>query len=286
VPPPNFTVDGWAAVVRAGELARTGGVLAPAHLLVAITQTASFAAPALSGDVLDERGPAGGNSAHGGVVSDLLTGQAIGTANDFARRRRQPTAAAHLLVALVDQGSDSVTTVLQRAKRDPAVRRAASLASLGYLSTEPRLPLAPLPAAGTNGRQPLPLAELSSQAWAQLVSRQGRLPLSRLHTTVDWLAINLNEQRAVLRLADQLRLDDDQRYSLLHRHLDEAQRRGAIAAPSVVRPPRSEPAPILVKGGSVPGRRRRGPVPIGWRAWLGNRKVHARAAWLRWTHQQ
>jgi hypothetical protein len=268
----GFADDGWTTVRRAAELARAGGVLTPAHLLIAITQTASFAGPPLSGELLrlddlDENA----DGADGGVSTDLLAGQVMGTAHAFGERRGEATGAAHLLVAILDQASPEVAALLQRADVDRTALRARALAVLGASVDTPRLPMAELPPAGTVDRPPLPLEQLPADAWEQLVARRQRLPLRKLRTISDWHAISANEQRAVRRLADRGRLTDDQRYSLLHLHHEEVQRLAAEARPAVVPAPaaRSAESRLVAKAGWRPNARRRRLIPLGWRAWLG-----------------
>jgi hypothetical protein len=139
-------------------------------------------------------------------------------------------------------------------------------------------------------RAPLPLEQLPLEVWEELRRRQDCLPLRRLRHRSDWNAISLNEQRAALRLAAKHHLDEDQSYSLLNHHHEEVQRRAANAAPALVATPSFKSTGFAVEPIAVITRRSATRysrvVPTGWMTWFGNRRIGAKAAWLRWTHRQ
>jgi hypothetical protein len=103
--------------------------------------------------------------------------------------------------------------------------------------------------------------------------RQDHLPLDRFRRHPDRQALAHLEQKAAWRIADQLGLDDNQRYSLIRHHADQVDQRIATARPDLARTPR------------VPARRfRRHPflnVAAGWRVWLQNRQDSLRHRWFR-----
>lgn len=75
--------------------------------------------------------------------------------------------------------------------------------------------------------------------------RQEHLPLDQLHRHQDRQALSYLEQKAAWWIADQLRLDDDQRYSLIRNHADQVEQRVARVRPALAdlarapaRPPR------------------------------------------------
>jgi hypothetical protein len=206
----------------------------------------------------------------------------------LAAERREAAGAGHLVVVLFDQRSIPVADVLGAAGVDASMLRGRALAVIGLHADHPPVALDPLPPAGTSNRPPLPLSALPAEAWVACARRQEALPLERRHRRSDWDAITLNEERAVDRFADCFALDDDQRYSLRHHHLDEIRRRAAAVAPSVVDPPRlagvtARPVARLVSG---PTRRRHQLVAPGWRCWFGNRHVSWWARWLRLADQR
>jgi hypothetical protein len=285
-------------LTAAAVLAEESAVVTTAHLLVAAVERSE---PLLgwwesaSSRALSPREAAGLSGRPGkaddaaplgprlGVSFDALASQAVGSASTWARERGEKAGAAHLVVVLLDQRSIPVADVLGEAGLDASMLRGRALALIGLNADHPSVVLDPLPPAGTSNRPALAVSALPAEAWAACARRQEALPLERLHRRVDWDAITLNEARAVDRLADRFALDDDQRYSLLHHHLNEVRRRAAAVAPSVVDPPRlagvpARPVARLVSG---PTRRRHHRVPPGWRCWFGNRHVSLRARWLR-----
>jgi len=218
-----------------------------------------------------------------GVSSDALASQAVSSASKWAAERGEAAGTAHLVVVLLDQRSIPVADVLGAAGVDASMLRKRALALIGLHADHPPVALDPLPPAGTSNRAPLPLSALPEETWVACARRQEALPLVRLQQRSDWDAITLNEQRAVMRVADRFALDDDQRYSLLHHHLNEVRRRGAAVAPFLIDPPRPAGVPTRPVASLVPGptRRRHHVVPPGWRCWFGNRHVSWRARWLR-----
>jgi hypothetical protein len=132
------------------------------------------------------------------------------------------------------------------------------------------------PPAGTLGRPPLPVGRLDERAWRVLRWRQDHLPLGLLRRRPQAGSLSRLEDRAVLRLADRLGLDDDQRYSLLHHHADAVRRRVAAARPELAgplrgRPPRHRPG---IRAGFGPLH-----LIVGWEAWLDNRRTGLRDRW-------
>jgi hypothetical protein len=202
--------------------------------------------------------------------------QAQEAAREFAAALGQPRAPEHLLVALLDQGVPEVRRALERAGIDPVAARAAALAAVGADAVLPPLAMpSPMP-AGTMGRPPLPVERLDARAWRVLRWRQDHLPLGWLRRRPQAASLSRLEDRAALRLADRLGLDDDQRYSLLRHHADEVRRRVADARPDLADPPRFDP-----RHGPPPrwpGRASR--LTVGWRAWLENRRTGLRDRWL------
>jgi hypothetical protein len=202
-----------------------------------------------------------------------LHGQAQEAAMALARSLGQPTAAGHLLIALLDQGTPEVLQALDRTGLNPAAVRRSALAAIAAPAGQPPVTLPPLTPAGTLDRPPLPVADLDSRAWSMLRWRQDHLPLARLKRTSDLQALSHLEQSAAWRLAERLALDDDQRYSLIWHHDDQVQRRVAAARPD------------LRAQGRTPGRalRRRAllPVTVGWGVWCHNRWVNVREYWFR-----
>jgi hypothetical protein len=290
-------------LTAAAVLAEESAVVTTAHLLVAAVERSE---PLLgwwesaSSRALSPREAAGLSGHPGkaddaaplgprlGVSFDALASQAVGSASTWARERGEKAGAAHLVMVLLDQRSTPVADVLSEAGLDASMLRERALALIGLHADHPPVALDPLPPAGTSNRPALAVSALPAEAWAACARRQEALPLERLHRRVDWDAITLNEARAVDRLADRFALDDDQRYSLLHHHLNEVRRRGAAVAPLLIDPPRPAGVPTRPVARLVPGptRRRHHVVPPGWRCWFGNRHVSWRARWLRLAGQR
>jgi hypothetical protein len=261
------------AIRRGFNFARElGRVCGPVHLLVGISEGAGPAAAALSADrPLAEIVAAAGHALTDGAT--YLHMQAQGGARLFAASLGQRVGAEHLLIALLDQGTTEVLQALGQAGVDPATVRRAALASIGAPDGQPLLTLPPLTPAGTMDRPPLPVGQLDDRAWNVLRWRQGHLPLDRLRRPPDRRSLSHLEEKAAWRVADQLGLDDDQRYSLIRHHANQVEQRMAAARPELAGPRRVRPLP-----------RRRGGllnVTVGWDAWLENRQVNLRDRWFR-----
>jgi hypothetical protein len=217
--------------------------------------------------------------------------QAQAAAVSLAKSRGQQAAPAHLLIALLDQGTAPVLDALASAGLDPAAVRQAAASAIGA----PGLPPVRLPAltpAGTLDRPPLPEAELDPRAWAALTWRQDHLPIARLRGRSDREALLNLERRQAWRVADRLALEDDQRYSLITRHASEVERRVDRARPDLPGSARTAAAAgARAKARAVAlshRRRRRARLPralrnvtVGWGAWFSNRRVGLRDRWFR-----
>ena len=261
------------AIRRGFNFARElGRVCGPVHLLVGISEGTGPAAGALNaGRPLAEVVAAAGDAL--GDSATYLHMQAQGAARLFAASLGQRVGSEHLLVALLDQGTTEVLRALGRAGVDPAIVRGAALAAIGAPDGQPPLTLPPLTPAGTMDRPPLPAGQLDDRAWSMLCWRQGHLPLDRLRRPPDRQSLSHLEEKAAWRVADQLGLDDDQRYSLIRHHADQVEQRMAAAKPELAGPRRVRGLP-----------RRRGGflnVTVGWDAWLENRQVNLRDRWFR-----
>jgi hypothetical protein len=212
------------AIQRGFQLARElGRRCGPADLLVGISDGHEPAAAALD--------PGAGRSLRAVVAADTALGtgalylhvQAQGAARSLAESLGEPLAPAHLLVALIDQGTPEVLQALSRAGLDPAEARKRALSAIGAPADLPPVAMPALDPAGTMDRPPLPLADLNSRAWAVLRWRQDHLPLQRLHRASDAAALGHLENATAWRVATHLGLDDDQRYSLMSHHADAVQ---------------------------------------------------------------
>jgi Clp amino terminal domain, pathogenicity island component len=273
-----------AAVRRAFDFARQAGGgqrgARPVHFLVGIAEGEGPAAAALR--------PADGRSLRA-VVTDMgvadaspagyLHMQAQQGAMSLAAARAEPPGVEHLLVALLDQGTPEVLDALGRAGLDPAAIRAAALAALGAPADLPPIALGPTTPAGTLDRPALPAADLNQRAWAVLRWRQEHLPIGTLRRRSDTWALMQLEQAAVMRVADQLALDDDQRYSLVHHHQQAVAERVGQARPELARPRQRREA----EARAVMRRRRNRwlRVTAGWGVWIGNRRLNALDRWFR-----
>ncbi|HLI42621.1 MAG TPA: Clp protease N-terminal domain-containing protein [Streptosporangiaceae bacterium] len=263
------------SVRRGFQVARElGSGCRPAHLLAGIAEEGGPAAAALAaapGRSLREAVAAAGDIP--GDSAGYLHGQAQHAAVLFARARGQEPAAAHLLVALLDQGTAEVMRTLDRAGLDPPAVRRAALAVIGAPPGQPRIALPPLDPAGTGDRPPLPLADLDQRAWGALRRRQDQLPVGLVRRPADRRALSRLEQDAAWRLPARLGLGDDQRYSLLWHHDRAVGQRLAAAGADLP--------------GAAPPRRLRAPrhlplsVPAGWGTWLENRREDLYYRWFR-----
>ncbi len=281
-----------AAIRRAFDFARQTGSGAggcrPVDFLVGIAEGEGPAAAALR--------PADGRSLRA-VVTDMGRGagrspagylhmQAQQGAMSLAAARGEPAGAEHLLVALLDQGTPEVLDALSRAALDAAAIRQAALAALGAPADLPTIALGPTTPAGTLDRPALPVADLNPRAWAVLRWRQEHLPIGTLHRRSDTWALMHLEHAAVMRVADRLALDDDQRYSLMRHHEQAVAERVAQARPELG-PPRQRRRPHQgreARARAVMHRRRRYRwlrVTVGWGVWVGNRRMAVQNRWFR-----
>jgi hypothetical protein len=253
----------------ARELGRACG---PVDLLVGISAGGGPAAAALSADrPLAEVVASAGDALGDGAT--YLHLQAQGAARLFASSLGQRVGTEHLLVALLDQGTTEVQQALERAGVDPATVRRAALAAIGAPDGLPPLTLPPLTPAGTMDRPAFPVDQLDGRAWSVLRWRQDHLPLDRLRRPPDRQALSHLEEKAAWRIADQLGLDDDQRYSLIRHHADEVEQRMAAARPDLASPRRVRAHPAR-RSAFLNG-------TAGWEAWLLNRRVNLRDRWFR-----
>jgi hypothetical protein len=261
------------AIRRGFDFARElGQVCGPVHLLVGISEGGEPAAAALrAGRPLAEVVASASDALGDGAT--YLHVQAQGAARLFAASLGQRVGTGHLLVALLDQGTTEVLRALGQAGTDPATVRRAALAAIGAPDGQPPLALPPLTPAGTMDRPPLPVGQLDGRAWSVLRWRQDHLPLDRLRRPAHRQSLSHLEDKAAWRIADQLGLDDDQRYSLIRHHADQVEQRMAAARPELGGPRRVRARP-----------RRRSAflnVTVGWHAWLENRQVNLRDRWFR-----
>jgi hypothetical protein len=264
----------YLAAIRRGfqfarELGRRCGTV---HLLVGISEGHDGAAAALG----QRRPLREAVAAAGGAFGDgagYLHMQAQGAAMLLARQLGQPLDPGHLLTALLDQGTPEVLRALSLAGLEPVAVRRAALAAVGAPADLPSAAMPPLAPAGSMDRPALTPAELDEQAWGALRWRQDHLPLGQLRRRRDWAALGNLERAAARRIADDLGLDDDQRFSLVSHHDTEVARRAAAARPDLAPRPRKPPAwhrhPWLFG------------LPAGWAAWLSNRWVSVRDRWFR-----
>jgi hypothetical protein len=162
-----------------------------------------------------------------------------------------------------------VVAALGLAGLDRAEVRHKASTAIGATTSEPPLAFPAVTPAGTLDRPPLPIDELNARAWTVLRWRQDHLPLHRLHRPSDANALSHLERHAAWRLAERLQVDEDQRYSLIHHHVEEVERRTGATRPAgsrrIVRPRH----PTFLN------------VTVGWGAWLDNRRVAARDRWFR-----
>jgi len=206
-------------------------------------------------------------------------------ANRFASERGEATSAAHLLLAVLDQGDLDALEALSHAGLDFAAVRQAALEALGAPEDLPLIAMPPLTPAGTADRPPLPVALLDARAWSMLSWRQENLPLHQVRREGHHEALRRLESRAVSHVSSKLELDDDQRYSLLAHHMERVEQRTAKARPKSVEPRDVESHHHVTTAGIA--HRRRGlhrlrwfTFTVGWGTWLGNRWVGLRDRWF------
>ncbi len=278
-----------AAIRRAFDFARqTGGAARgcrPVHFLVGIAEGDGPAAAALR--------PADGRTLRAIVADQVrvadgspaayLHMQAQHGALSLAAARGEPPGLEHLLVALLDQGTPEVLDALSRAGLDAAAIRQAALAALGAPADLPPIALGPTTPAGTLDRPALPVADLNARAWVVLCWRQEHLPIGKLHRRSDTRALLQMEHAAVMRLADQLALDDDQRYSLRRHHDAAVTERVARTRPELARPFQRRETEARAAAWALRRRRRYRwlRVTTGWGVWVGNRRMAVQSRWFR-----
>jgi Clp amino terminal domain, pathogenicity island component len=283
VPEPEPSGPYLEAIQRAFQFAHElGRSCGPVEFLVGIAGGSGPAAAALE--------PRGGRSvravaaAAGGAADGVgyLHMQAQQAAMSLAAGLGQTPEPEHLLIALLDQATPGVAETLNRAGLEPATVRRAALAGLGAPADLPSLAMPALAPAGSMDSPPLAVSSLDARAWAVLRWRQDHLPLDRLRRAGDWEALCHLERDAAWRLASQLGLDDDQRYSAVRQHSDRVQQLVAEARPDLARPGH----PGGRRAGAIGGRRRPRPrgfltFTVGWGVWFGNRWVGLRDRWFR-----
>jgi hypothetical protein len=264
----------------ARELDRCCG---PVHFLVGIGEGHGPAAVALDPGqgrslravVTAAAGPAGDGAGY-------LHMQAQAAAMSLARSRGEQAGPGHLLIALLDQGTPPVRQALSQAGLDPATVRRAAAAAIGA-GRLPALALPALTAAGTLDRPPLPVTDLDRRAWTVLRWRQDHLPLGQLRRPFDRAALSHLERSAASRLAQQLGLDDDQRFSLICHHASAVEQAVASGRPDLSEP--RGPAEVRRRAMARSGRRRGlrrhfRNVTAGFRMWFRNRRAGLRNRWF------
>ncbi len=282
MPAPEPSGPYLEAIQRAFQFAHElGRGCGPVEFLVGIAGGSGPAAAALQ--------PDGGPSVRAVAADSVgacdgvgyLHMQAQQAAMSLAAGLGQPPEPEHLLIALLDQATPGVAETLSRAGLEPAAVRRAALAGLGAPADLPSLALPVLAPAGSMDRPPLAVSSLDARAWAVLRWRQDHLPLDRLRRAGDREALCHLERDAAWRLASQLGLDDDQRYSIVRQHSDRVQQLVAGAHPDLARPRH----PGGRRAGAVAGCLRRRPrrflaFTVGWGVWFGNRWVGLRDRWF------
>lgn len=258
-----------------------GVVCGPVHLLVGVADSED------SGAVLHEQATLlrAAVAAGDGPPSDgarALTLQVQGAARALVDRHGGPSRPEHLLVALLDQDNQGgVPAALASVGLAAAATRTAALTALGLPVDLPRLAMPPLIPAGTLGRPPLAVEELEPAVWSQLVWRQQRLPLHRLRSRSAWAGLRAAEERAAWRLCNRYRVDDDQRYSLLHHHRDAVAARLAAARPDLAPTPQRTPGqPSVLRVAAGRSHRHMLRFTVGWAAWFSNRRTGLRDRWF------
>lgn len=286
----------------ARELGRGPG---PLDFLIGISGGQGAAAAALDpGPGRSLREVAAADGALGGGAGYLHM-QAQQAARWLAQSLGQQVACEHLLIALLDQGTPEVLETLSQAGLHAAAVRQAALSAIGAPADHPPIGMpAPAP-AGTMDRSPLPESDLDPRAWSVLRWRQDHLPLHRLRRRADRAALARLESAAAWRIAQRLRLGDDQRYSLIHHH-DHAVRQAINGEPGATTPPpppgATTPPPPPGQAGlpGTPGaharriallhrRLRRYGLPgmallnlvVGWGPWMQNRRNGLHDRWVR-----
>jgi hypothetical protein len=281
VPEPEPSGPYLEAIQRAFQFARElGRGCGPVEFLVGIAGGSGPAAAALQ--------PDRGRSVRAVAAAAVGASHGVGYLHMQAQRAAMSLAAGlgqtpepeHLLIALLDQATPGVAETLSQAGLEPATVRRAALAGLGASADLPSLAMPALAPAGSMDRPPLAVSSLDARAWAVLRWRQDHLPLDRLRRAGDREALCHLERDAAWRLASQLGLDDDQRYSAVRQHGDRVQQLVAEAHPDLARPGH----PGGRRAAALAGRRRPRrflTFTVGWGVWFGNRWVSLRDRWFR-----
>ena len=281
VPEPEPSGPYLEAIQRAFQFAHElGRGCGPVEFLVGIAGGSGPAAAALQPDggrSVRAVAAAAAGASHGVGYLHIQAQQAAMSLATGLGQRPEP---AHLLIALLDQATPGVGETLSRAGLEPAAVRRAALAGLVAPADLPSLAMPALAPAGSMDRPPLAVSSLDARAWAVLRWRQDHLPLDRLRRAGDREALCHLERDAAWRLASQLGLDDDQRYSVVHQHSDRVQQLVAEAHPDLARPGH----PGGLRAAVLAGRRRPRrflTFTVGWGVWFGNRWAGLRDRWFR-----
>ena len=275
---------GRPVIYRAFAIAaETDELCRPVHLLAALREIESPVSTALISPQPLLYLPPHPPRRRGGGAS-FLAMQTQQSARKFALERNEKMSPAHLLLALVDQGDTEALDALARAELDLAGVRRAALEALGAPADLPPIAMLPLTSAGTGDRPPLPVEELNHRAWSALCWRQYHLPLHKIKRRSHYDALQHLEHRAVWHLSSKLRVNDDQRYSLMRHHSDRVERRASESKPEFVQVRYDQPhGPTVISGVS---HRRLALVSrwlnftVGWGTWFGNRRVGLRDRWF------
>ena len=264
----------------ARELGRQCG---PLHLLVGVAEGGGGpAAAALDPGhgrslraVVRDAGDAFGDGA------GYLQMQAQDAATSLAAELGQQPAPAHLLIALLDQGTPDVLRALSLAGLDATAVRRAALAAAGAPAGLPPLTLpAPVP-AGTMDRPALPAGELDERAWGVLRWRQDHLPIASLRGRGDLAALGNLERDAALRIAGAPA--PGRRPALLAARgmTPRSPARATAARPDLGPRPRRPPLRYRRRYRMRYRPRWFAGIPGGLAAWLSNRRVSVRDRWFR-----
>jgi len=265
----------------------------PIHLLASLSELDGPIGAALNpsnGGVLLPRPPDAPKATGGGA--SYLSMQTMQAASQFALSRNETVSAAHLLVAIIDQGEGDAMSLLDRAGIEPGQVRQTALAQLGAPTDLPAVEIPRLVAAGYLDRPILSEADLDSRAWQVLTWRQAHLPLDILRNPSDWKCLRRLECESARRMYRRLHLHEDQELSLLDHHLQRVQQIAHDARPDLVPPVppprRLDRAPVAIQlnqGGPRRPRHRQLAFlsfTIGWGTWFGNRwsGIKRRRDWI------
>lgn len=272
--------------------AETGELCRPVHLLAALGEGDGPIAQIL-------RPPGGGPlrphptdplPVHGGGCN-YVVGQAQRGVHRLASERGETACPEHLFLVVLDQAEEEAMDLLASVDLDPALLRAKALSILGAPPDLPPTTLPPITPAGTMDRPALPVEELDQRAWASLCWRQEHLPLGRLRRGSHYDALWQLEDRASGRVASELGLEDDQRYSLAHHHLCRVEDLAAQAKPALAQRRFSRQREPIEVMGTVTlyqhrwrwdrWRPRWLGFTVGWGCWFSNRRAGMRDRWFR-----